>query len=177
MLSLIGNVCSKTFNLFLEVKNWNTCILWICQQCFQKSNKLDLIDFMIWLRFLDIKIEHFYFQHLESAPKEILGDFPRFTREAAAALVFKTEAKHKGQLWRWDARSLEKSGILFSIFMFSQSNELFLLLLEISHIDCWNVHKVILKEDLIAWQIALRSTKSCNLSLSILFVEWPSFML
>jgi hypothetical protein len=38
------------------------------------------------------------FQHLESAPKDILGDFPRFTREAAAAIVFKTEAKHKG----WD---------------------------------------------------------------------------
>ena len=38
------------------------------------------------------------FQHLESAPKEILGDFPRFTREAAAAIVFKTEAKHKGWL-------------------------------------------------------------------------------
>ena len=35
-------------------------------------------------------------QHLESAPKEILGDFPRFSREAAAELVYKTEAKHKG---------------------------------------------------------------------------------
>ena len=35
---------------------------------------------------------------MESAPKEILGDFPRFTREAAAAIVFKTEAKHKGWL-------------------------------------------------------------------------------
>ena len=37
-----------------------------------------------------------FFQHLESAPKDILGDFPRLTREAAQALVFKTEAKHKG---------------------------------------------------------------------------------
>jgi hypothetical protein len=36
------------------------------------------------------------FQHLETAPKEILGDFPRLTREAAAALIFATEAKAKG---------------------------------------------------------------------------------
>ncbi len=35
---------------------------------------------------------------MESAPKDILGDFPRLTREAAQALVFKTEAKHKGWL-------------------------------------------------------------------------------
>ena len=37
-------------------------------------------------------------KHLEGAPKEILGDFPRLTREAAQALVFQTEAKNKGWL-------------------------------------------------------------------------------
>ena len=37
-------------------------------------------------------------KHLEAAPKEILGDFPRLTREAALALVFQTEAKHRGWL-------------------------------------------------------------------------------
>jgi len=37
-------------------------------------------------------------KHLEAAPKEILGDFPRLTREAAQALVFQTEAKNKGWL-------------------------------------------------------------------------------
>ncbi len=37
-------------------------------------------------------------KHLEAAPKEILGDFPRLTREAATTLVFQTEAKHKGWL-------------------------------------------------------------------------------
>lgn len=37
-------------------------------------------------------------KHLETAPKEILGDFPRLTREAAAALVYATEAKSKGWL-------------------------------------------------------------------------------
>jgi len=35
-------------------------------------------------------------KHLEGAPKEILGDFPRLTREAAQALIFQTEAKNKG---------------------------------------------------------------------------------
>lgn len=35
-------------------------------------------------------------KHLESAPKEILGDFPRLTRDAAIDLVYKTEAKNKG---------------------------------------------------------------------------------
>ena len=35
-------------------------------------------------------------KHLEGAPKEILGDFPRLTREAAQTLVFQTEAKNKG---------------------------------------------------------------------------------
>merc|ERR1719367_2573457 len=37
-------------------------------------------------------------KHLEAAPKEILGDFPRLTREAANALVFQTECKNKGWL-------------------------------------------------------------------------------
>ena len=37
-------------------------------------------------------------KHLEAAPKEILGDFPRLTREAAVTLVFQTEAKNKGWL-------------------------------------------------------------------------------
>merc|ERR1712038_374792 len=37
-------------------------------------------------------------KHLEGAPKEILGDFPRLTREAAQTLVFQTEAKNKGWL-------------------------------------------------------------------------------
>ena len=37
-------------------------------------------------------------RHLESAPKEILGDFPRMSREQAVEVVAKTEAKHKG----WD---------------------------------------------------------------------------
>ena len=51
---------------------------------------------------------HFFFydsflQHLETAPKEILGDFPRLTREAATALVYAVEAKNKG----W---SSEKAG-------------------------------------------------------------------
>ena len=36
------------------------------------------------------------FQHLEAAPKEILGDFPRMAREAAEAAVYRTEAKNKG---------------------------------------------------------------------------------
>ena len=35
---------------------------------------------------------------MEAAPKEILGDFPRLTREKALELVYKTEAKNKG----WD---------------------------------------------------------------------------
>ncbi len=35
-------------------------------------------------------------KHLEAAPKEILGDFPRMSREAAEALVYQTEAKNKG---------------------------------------------------------------------------------
>ena len=42
-------------------------------------------------------------QHLEAAPKEILGDFPRLSREKALELVYKTEAKNKG----WE--TLEKS--------------------------------------------------------------------
>ena len=37
-------------------------------------------------------------KHLEAAPKEILGDFPRLNREAINALVFQTEAKNKGWL-------------------------------------------------------------------------------
>ena len=76
---------------------WKLKIATLVSCEFANSAFKSLIN-LIWLTFLDIKIEHFYFQHLESAPKEILGDFPRFTREAAAALVFKTEAKHKG----WD---------------------------------------------------------------------------
>ena len=35
---------------------------------------------------------------MEAAPKEILGDFPRLSREKALELVYKTEAKNKG----WD---------------------------------------------------------------------------
>ena len=38
------------------------------------------------------------FQHLEAAPKEILGEFPRLNREQAAHLVYQTEAKSKGWL-------------------------------------------------------------------------------
>ena len=34
-------------------------------------------------------------KHLESAPKEILGDFPRMTRNQAMQLIYNTEAKHK----------------------------------------------------------------------------------
>nr|XP_040574102.1 LOW QUALITY PROTEIN: bromodomain-containing protein DDB_G0270170-like [Lepeophtheirus salmonis] len=37
-------------------------------------------------------------KHLESAPKEILGEFPRLTREVAASVVFNVEAKNKGWL-------------------------------------------------------------------------------
>lgn len=40
---------------------------------------------------------------MEAAPKEILGDFPRLSREKALELVYKTEAKNKG----WD--TLDKS--------------------------------------------------------------------
>ena len=38
------------------------------------------------------------------APKEILGDFPRMTREKATELVLRTEAKHKG----WPQEKLEE---------------------------------------------------------------------
>lgn len=31
---------------------------------------------------------NFLLQHLETAPKEILGDFPRLSREGAAAMVY-----------------------------------------------------------------------------------------
>merc|ERR1719367_1379524 len=45
-------------------------------------------------------------KHLEAAPKEILGDFPRLTREKALELVYKTEAKNKG--WETDDKSKEE---------------------------------------------------------------------
>merc|ERR1719320_1920996 len=35
-------------------------------------------------------------KHIESAPKEILGEFPRMTRGEAANSIFQTEAKNKG---------------------------------------------------------------------------------
>lgn len=39
------------------------------------------------------------FQHLETAPKEILGDFPRLSREGAAAMVYnKKNRGNKGAL-------------------------------------------------------------------------------
>ena len=34
-------------------------------------------------------------KHLEAAPKDILGSFPRMSREQASAIVFQTEGKHK----------------------------------------------------------------------------------
>jgi hypothetical protein len=38
-------------------------------------------------------------QHLETAPKEILGDFPRLSREGAAAMVYnKKNRGNKGTL-------------------------------------------------------------------------------
>lgn len=36
------------------------------------------------------------FQHLELAPKDILGDFPRLTKEAAELVVAITEAHRRG---------------------------------------------------------------------------------
>ena len=35
-------------------------------------------------------------QHIETAPKDILGEFPRMTRTEAANSIFQTEAKNKG---------------------------------------------------------------------------------
>ena len=35
-------------------------------------------------------------KHIETAPKEILGDFPRMSRNEAATSIFQTEAKNKG---------------------------------------------------------------------------------
>ena len=37
-----------------------------------------------------------YSQHIETAPKELLGEFPRMTRAEAANAIFQTEAKNKG---------------------------------------------------------------------------------
>ena len=36
-----------------------------------------------------------YFQHLETAPKEILGDFPRMSRSEAVTTVYSVEAAHQ----------------------------------------------------------------------------------
>ena len=54
----------------------------------------------------NITITSCYFQHLEAAPKEILGDFPRLSREKALELVYKTEAKNKG--WETFDKSKEE---------------------------------------------------------------------
>ena len=37
-----------------------------------------------------------FFQHIELAPKDILGDFPRLTKDAAQLVVAITEAHRKG---------------------------------------------------------------------------------
>ncbi len=42
------------------------------------------------------EIRNILLKHLESAPKEILGDFPRMSREHAVQVVAKTEAKNMG---------------------------------------------------------------------------------
>ena len=40
-----------------------------------------------------------YFQHLETAPKEILGDFPRMSRSEAVTTVYSVEAAHQQNGW------------------------------------------------------------------------------
>ena len=52
-------------------------------------------------------------KHLEGAPKEILGDFPRLTREAAQTLVFQTEAKNKGNFSKHIHTSLKSKLVNF----------------------------------------------------------------
>lgn len=45
---------------------------------------------------LSSSLQQFPFQHIELAPKDILGDFPRLTKEAAHLVVTVTEAHRRG---------------------------------------------------------------------------------
>lgn len=52
-------------------------------------------------------------QHIETAPKEILGDFPRLNRTGALNLINKMEAKLKGLPYVEDENN--ENGMFLSI--------------------------------------------------------------
>lgn len=67
-----------------------------------------------------------FLQHIETAPKEILGDFPRLNRGGALTLINKMEAKVQGKLKREKrekekAKQKEQDGTTCTCFLISDN--------------------------------------------------------
>jgi hypothetical protein len=78
-----------------------------------------------------IRVYILYFQHIETAPKEILGDFPRLNRNGAINLINKMEAKINSELQR------QERGNISSCLLFYILHILFCIL-SASYICTWH---------------------------------------